>query len=687
MWGRKGAILCTLAWLLALALPCPVLAAPVTVTGDSDVHSVSGHMEMLRDEDGTLTIEEISSAQMNARFSPVSGIFNGGFIRHGAYWVRFTLEPSGSAGYGAWWLALVAPLVDRIDVYLPEPSGAPGFVHERGGALTALEGARARMQAYLFPLDFSGLGVRTIYVRLSGARSISLNPELWRTAPLYDHLLRQSLLYALICGFLLFTAVAGFTFGATLRDRSLILYGCYMLVTFLVFLIVDGYLALLVPRLSPDLAQRVIGVAVFSSATLGACVVVDIFSTKTRFPRLHLVYVAAIAVGLAAVLASAAGFYARIAPGLTALLVVLTLITPVAAFRFMRLNEPAGGIFFVGFSFYCIAILISQGRFLGLLPVTAFTDWGYQAVACVHSVSILLGLAVRLRTAEREKMELQTTLLARVQGEGAVLEAAVQQRTRDLEEEVASRRAAERALQTMLREQRHLLAVVSHEFRSPLGIIRASISMVRVYVKDLVPMVQVELEKMGRAVERLVGFIEACLADEQLDRASLQIRSVRTSLSDLVEQHALERGQASGRSVRHVIEPGIHAEVDPTLLGIAIDNLIDNGLKYSPDEMPVEVRLRANTAEGALSIAVEDRGVGIGEDEKGLIFDRYFRGQQTLAIPGLGLGLHVAQRIAALHGGRIDVHSTPGKGSIFMLHLPLARAERSGSAQSSGTAR
>lgn len=657
------------------------------VTGASDVHSAAGHMEVLRDDNGTLTIEAVSSARMSADFSPVSGNFNGGYIRHGAYWVRFSLEPSGSTGHGAWWLALVAPLVDRIDVYLPEPSGTPGFVHEQGGALTALEGKRARMQAYLFPLDLSGPGVRTIYVRLSGARSISLNPELWRTAPLYDHLLRQSLFYALICGFLLFTAVAGFTFGATLRDRSLTLYGCYMLVTFLLFLIVDGYLALLMPRLDPDLARRVIGVASFGSATLAACVVVDIFSTKKRFPRLHLVYVVIIAVGSAAMLVSAAGFYARIAPGLAAILITLTLATPVAAFRFMRLNEPAGGIFFVGFSLYSFAILIAQGRFLGLLPVTAFTEWGYQAVACVHSVSILLGLAVRLRTAEREKVDLQTALLTRVQSEGAILEAAVQQRTRELEEEVASRRAAEQALQTMLREQRHLLAMVSHEFRSPLGIIRASISMVRVYVRDLVPMVQVELGKMGRAVERLVGFIEACLADEQLERASLQLRSVRISLSDLVEQHALERGQASGRLVRRIIEPGLDADVDPTLLGIAIDNLIDNALKYSPDEMPVDVRLRASAAEGAMLIAVEDRGVGIGEDDKGLIFDRYFRGQQTLAIPGLGLGLHVARRIAALHGGHIDVHSAPGEGSIFTLHLPLAHAERSALAQSSGMPR
>lgn len=657
------------------------------VTGELDVHGFSGHMEMLRDEDGALTIEEVTSARMSARFSPVSGNFNGGFIRHGAYWVRFSLEPSGSAGYGAWWLALVAPLVDRIDVYMPKPSGTPGFVHEQGGALTALEGERARMKAYLFPLDLSDPGVRTIYVRLSGVRSISLSPELWRTAPLFDHLLRQSLLYAVICGFLLFTSVAGFTFGATLRDRTLILYGCYMLVTFLVFLIVDGYLALLVPRLDPDLARRVIGVTSFGSMTLGVSVVADIFSTRTRFPRLHLFYVAAIAVGLAAVLASAAGFYAQIAPGLTTMLVVITLVTPVAAFRFMRLNEPAGGIFFVGFSLYSISILIAQGRYLGLLPVTAFTEWGYQAVACVHSASILLGLAVRLRTAEREKVDLQTALLARVQSEGAVLEAAVQQRTRELEDEVASRRAAEQALQTMLREQRHLLAMVSHEFRSPLGIIRASISMVRVYVRDVVPMVQGELEKMGRAVDRLVGFIEACLADEQLDRASLQVRGVRISLSDLVEQHALERSQASGRLVRRIIEPGIYAAVDPTLLGIAIDNLINNALKYSSDEMPVDVRLRASASEGAILIAVEDRGVGIGEDEKGLIFDRYFRGQQTLAIPGLGLGLHVARRIAALHGGHIDVHSTPGNGSIFTLHLPLAQAERGEFAQSSGMSR
>ncbi|MEP9375064.1 sensor histidine kinase [Aquabacter sp. CN5-332] len=670
MRGAACAFLFVLASLYVLATASACAAAPLIITGASDHQSADGHMEVLRDEDGSLSIDDLASGRMDARFSPLAGGFNGGFIRSGAYWIRFSIVPAAPLAYGQWWLALVAPLVDRLDVYLPAPDGAPGYIHEEGGALTVVQAQRARMQAYLFPLDFSEPREQTIYVRLAGARSISLSPEIWRTAPLYDYLLRLSLLYSLICGFLLFTAVAGFTFGVTLRERSLIVYGFYMLVTSVLFLINDGYLSLLKPSISPEFARRIIGVAAFGSVTLATCVVVEVFSTWKRFPRLHLVCVVTIGLGICAIIASVAGFYGNIAPALSGFVLLLTFLTPVVAFRFMRANEPAGTIFFVGFSVYSLTMLIAQGRFLGLLPVTPFTEWGYQAVACVHATSILLGLATRMRTAEQAKLRLQDELLVRMHSEGVALEAAVRQRTRALEEEVGSRRAAEQALQTMLREQRHLLAMVSHEFRSPLGIIRASISMIGLYARGIAAPIHAELEKMARAVERLVSFIDACLADERLDDASLQVKRIRTNISELIEQRAAERAVTRSRTVRTDIEPGIHADIDPTLVGIIVDNLIGNALKYSEDDLPVDVVVRADEAAHSILITVEDRGLGIIEDEQALIFDRYFRGQQSLARPGLGLGLHVAQRIAILHGGRIEVASVLGKGSLFTLTLP-----------------
>ena len=102
-----------------------------------------------------------------------------------------------------------------------------------------------------------------------------------------------------------------------------------------------------------------------------------------------------------------------------------------------------------------------------------------------------------------------------------------------------------------------------------------------------------------------------------------------------------------------------------------LQNLLSNAVKYSPRGGEIRVTARAG-ADGLVELRVEDEGVGIAAAELPRIFDKYVRiaNQETASVRGLGLGLSLVRALVEAHGGRIEVESAPGKGSVFRVTVP-----------------
>jgi two-component system phosphate regulon sensor histidine kinase PhoR len=102
-------------------------------------------------------------------------------------------------------------------------------------------------------------------------------------------------------------------------------------------------------------------------------------------------------------------------------------------------------------------------------------------------------------------------------------------------------------------------------------------------------------------------------------------------------------------------------------------NLIENALKYSTPETTIRVTLRPAEVNHCAEIMVQDQGIGIAEEELPLLFTRFgrIRKPQTQGIPGNGLGLFIVKHIVESHGGSIIVRSRPGRGTAFIVRLPL----------------
>jgi two-component system sensor histidine kinase SenX3 len=130
---------------------------------------------------------------------------------------------------------------------------------------------------------------------------------------------------------------------------------------------------------------------------------------------------------------------------------------------------------------------------------------------------------------------------------------------------------------------------------------------------------------------------------------------------------------ANGVTVEASIPDGLpRISADEQALGSAVRNLLDNAVKYSPGEKTV--RLEAEAEARGIRIAVRDQGIGISEQDRKRIFDRFYRadGEISKRVKGAGLGLSLVKHIVTAHGGTVECESRVGQGSTFTIRLPVA---------------
>jgi signal transduction histidine kinase len=228
----------------------------------------------------------------------------------------------------------------------------------------------------------------------------------------------------------------------------------------------------------------------------------------------------------------------------------------------------------------------------------------------------------------------------------------------------------------LMRLRDDFAAAVSHELRTPLTSIRGYIELLM--DDDETPDADMRrryLEIVDRNSERLLELVSDLLFLAQIEAGKLGIERSQVDLNRIVEECietsspvALSRGIELSAKIDRVAR----LEGDRARLAQVLDNLVSNGLKFTPSGGRVEVRLSSEN--GAAMLEVEDSGVGIPADEQEHLFERFFRSSNATenAIPGTGLGLTITKAIVERHGGRIEVESTENAGTTVRVQLPLA---------------
>lgn len=226
--------------------------------------------------------------------------------------------------------------------------------------------------------------------------------------------------------------------------------------------------------------------------------------------------------------------------------------------------------------------------------------------------------------------------------------------------------------------QRRFTSDASHELRSPLSRLRTELELALRRPRE--PAAYVEtLHSSLEEVESLTLLVEELLVLARLD-AGQERDAVETVSLNLLAEEAVRRLEPMARERRLELllapAPPVAARVARGAASLALANLLDNALKFSPAGTTVRVSLRADVEANEAVISVSDRGPGIRGDELPHLFERFYRGATARSdekTPGLGLGLALSQAVVHAHGGRIEAANESGGGARFDMHLPLAR--------------
>jgi signal transduction histidine kinase len=217
-----------------------------------------------------------------------------------------------------------------------------------------------------------------------------------------------------------------------------------------------------------------------------------------------------------------------------------------------------------------------------------------------------------------------------------------------------------------------LFATVVHELRAPLTVMRGHAQLARRYIgqdpareRGAIDSALAQMDRMARLITELLN--ESRLSSNALSLNVVAFDLVRAITAAIARHEYGEIARISFERPRGAVV----VRGDSKRIADILDNLVDNAVKYSAADSPIAISLRVEGAEAQVRVA--DRGVGVPDSERSMLFTPFYRTTRTADVSGTGLGLHISQQLAKRHGGRIWLESSSNTGSVFALALPLKK--------------
>ena len=285
---------------------------------------------------------------------------------------------------------------------------------------------------------------------------------------------------------------------------------------------------------------------------------------------------------------------------------------------------------------------------------------------------ILLGLAGGVFVAHRSLLPVRNLITTLRAIEAGQMHARVEgrQTNDELDELITLFNKMLERIESLIKGMRDALDNIAHNLRTPMTRFR-SIAETALQpnrgeqsCEEALEACMEESDQILKMLNTLMDISEAEAGTMKLDLADVEVSALIDRVLDLYQYTAEDKGIHFNSSVRN----DLFISVDQARMGQALSNLVDNAIKYSPNDSAVDIE--AFREGNQVVIRISDRGMGIPEDELPRIYDRLFRGRQALNQKGLGLGLDLVKAIIQAHKGRLEVSSQLEKGSTFSILLP-----------------
>src|SRR6266478_10083078 len=223
-------------------------------------------------------------------------------------------------------------------------------------------------------------------------------------------------------------------------------------------------------------------------------------------------------------------------------------------------------------------------------------------------------------------------------------------------------------------------ADASHELRTPLTVLQGELEAMAEKGQSLPTEVRDTIGSALEEIQRLSKIVEGLLAISRLEAGEARSQPEPLDFAELARSTADQMRLLAEEKHISLIADGtdpVEVEADPSRLKQVVVNLLDNAIKYTPEEGKVTITVAQRDGHAVLEVA--DTGLGISANDLPHVFDRFYRADKTRSrqMGGTGLGLSIVRSICLAHGGQVTVNSTEGRGSLFRVVLPVAAGNRS----------
>lgn len=598
------------------------------------------HLLILKDPNGSKTLAEVAALPDTAFEANHRGLSEG--YTRTVHWLRFEARiPQGNDG--KWWLEVHPSYLDDLRLYLPDPHLPGAFIQRRAGDTLPFSAREAPYRGFLFGLDLESERPRTLHLRVETSSTSLVMLKLWPAAKFLAAWTGEYALLGSLFGVLTIFLVINLIYWWNQREAVILHYIAYIAAALFNSIFVHGFGS---QFLLPDHPEWVNGLQNSSAFLVMATASRLYMSVLTITPAerwLWWLYRTAFFASLVMIASVPLGHYNEAMRLMIGLSLVTTVVAAARSAWLMTRGMAGGPTLFVATLISLLALLLVMLQLKGLF----------------HGNFLMLHLFV---------VSIVGNIIALHLAIGANLKAvAMQRRLADDRTQAAETKA--RFERESREEQAHFIGMLAHELKTPIAGVQAAVDAIEILEAGGKPEVAKRIDRIRRAVRRINGVAERYLQMDVAEISGLQPKWIECALSEIVE-NAISLVADSKNRVRVQINPEVQLVADPNLLATALLNLVDNALKYAPEDV-VDI-LGVVGPHSTVTIEVADRGDGVPESMHAAIFDRYVRNPKHTRVPGIGLGLALARKITELHGGKINVLDREGGGTVFRVVLPCA---------------
>lgn len=612
-------------YFMSLVHAQPGAADGVDVAGVQKL-SLRGHLSIFHDShhlDAQTLIRE-----HGADFRRLPGTISEGFTGD-AIWISFALRSSGLTEPQTFWLEFDQPLFRNIQLF----EWRDDQVSEL--ATRSLRGAQSKdfdFRKPSFRIELRDDQPHRFLARVQTPTAIASDVTIWNPGAFARSLSVEQFAWGMIFGGYLLAILFYLGFSLYTREKMYGLYTLYVLLCFTTAFFTGAWPLEITEQIGLGVFYKTLAVAIFLCFPVVTRFSIQYLQTDQIWPRLSRNF-ERFQWGVAMLATAALGFglQHRVMPLVQSygLLVIVGLVS--AALYLVRLGRPRAKLFLLAFLPYYIGVIWRFLKNMGIAEHNFFSDNSYQIGTFIHVMVLSFGLFAMYSNIRKDKERVEMKLQAE---------------------------------SSLRRDHVEFMAMISHEFRTPLSIIAATAGNL-LNAPDLQDKSRARVEKILRANQRLHE-----LMDKHLSSERLMFDALATELSPCDLRRSAQRVVTDFQDMdgaRVVLEPGpaLQVEGNEDLIRLALSNLLSNAKRHSPPSVQIVVSLGLQGRWAC--VRVRDSGPGIAQQDMPKIFDKYFRGGGSTGLPGAGLGLYLVQWIMRRHQGRVEAANHPAGGCVFTL--------------------